>query len=311
MPRQAKTIEYRRARWLVENLSLENLTRQAWLMFETQIERTVIQRDNSAISGLRANDLHASGFAIHCARYTDQQGIGTIPMIPTANADIGERVPEEDENFMNSDFMALVRGNHVIALNAGRNAAALRVFLAGLFHNAEFDEEALRFELARIGNLDKLAMIEAVGVKSLDLNVDISKAAAIELGEGLNPGGIWSNITRNIGEKFQSIIARDEEISQLGLAEKGRVTVSINVAKGDLQVAKRGLDHLAEAVAADDDADDFLITLRNKQTIKPSEVTVRKQVRLDAVANSVSVDQAWAEMRTFMNELIQNGQIEA
>lgn len=232
-------------------------------------------------------------------------------MTPAANAEVGVRPPESNENFMNSDFCALFRGNHVIVLNAGRNAAAPRNFLYGLFQNAEFGNNTWQFDLVRIGSLDKLAMIEAVGVKSIDLKVSISQAAAVDLADHTGKGGIWLTVKRAVAEQFSAIIARDAEIGRLREAEKGSVTVSINVPKGDLAIAKNALNHMAEALAEDSDADDFQITLRNGQTIKPHEVSVKKRVELDAVANSVNFEQAWTEMRSFMNELIENGQIEA
>lgn len=311
MPRLTKILEYRRAQWFAGQQNLEELTRQAWGLFDTQLKRTITLSDKSSISGLQPRDFGVDGFAIHCARYTDRQGIGTISMTPAANAEVGERPPESNENFINSDFSAFFRGNHIIVLNAGRNAATLRNFLYEFFRNAGFNTNTQKFNLVRVGNLDKLAMIEAAGVKSIDLNISISEAAAVDLAEHTGKGGIWLTVKRAVADQFKAMIARDADIGQLREAEKGSVTVSINVPKGDLAIAKNALNHMAEALAEDSDADDFQITLRNGQTIKPHEVSVKKRVELDAVANSVSIEQAWTEMRSFMNELIENGQIEA
>ncbi len=105
--------------------------------------------------------------------------------------------------------------------------------------------------------------------------------------------------------------ARDETFEELRSAEKGSVKVSINVPKSDLEVAKSALNELAEEVLEDEESDGFVIHLRDGATIKPSEVSVRKQVRLESVANSVSVYQAWDAMETYMAELQENGQLEA
>ncbi|MEW7006749.1 hypothetical protein [Lentilitoribacter sp. EG35] len=310
MPRILKTLEYRRANWLSDANNLEQLIRSAWDQFDTQLERTISRGANRAITGLKSRDFGQMGFALHCARYTNGQSIGTVPMAPQASAEVGERPPEANENFMNADFMALIKDNHVIVMNCGRNAGALRDFLTKLFEKANFADNTQMLDLARIGNLDKLAMIETVGVGTIDMDINISDAAANEI-IGLEDQGIWSKATSRFSNAIHAITAQDESIAQLRLAEQGRVRVSINVQKRDLEVAKSGLDSLAEAIADDDEADNFVIHLRNGQTIRADEVTVKKQVRLQEVANSVSVIEAWDEMASYYSELSDSGQIEA
>ena len=196
-------------------------------------------------------------------------------------------------------------------MNCGRNAGSLRIYFQQLFRKAGFPDAARQFELVRIGSPDKLAIIEAVGVKSIDLEVDISETTGEELIDGVGGGGIWSSIKQNYGGAFTAVTGRDESVEQLRRAEKGTVKVSINVPKGDLDAAKHGLDDFAEEVVEDEEADAFVIHLRDGATIKPNEVSVRKQVRLEAMANSVSVFQAWDAMGTYMGELDENGQLEA
>ena len=188
----------------------------------------------------------------------------------------------------------------------------MRYFLAELFKKANLPDITQQFELVRIGSPDKIAMIEALGVKKIDMNVDISEAAAVELIDGDGGDGMWRGITNAVGGAFNAITARDAEMTQLRLAEQGTVTVSINVKKGDLQAARQGFDHFAEAVVEDEEADSFVIHLRDgKTTIKSDEVSVRKQVRLEAAANTVSVIQAWNAMDVYFRELTDTGQIEA
>lgn len=104
LPQISKTLEYRRARWLAEGQDLEQLTRQAWGQFPNQMARAVARRDGAAVTGMRSNDAGPLGFAVHCARYVDRQGVGTIPMAPAADADLGERQPDANENFLNADL---------------------------------------------------------------------------------------------------------------------------------------------------------------------------------------------------------------
>ncbi len=311
MPQINKTLEYRRARFIEPGPNLEQLTRQAWNQFGTHLGRGVLRADRAIVTGMKDQDEHGFGFAIHCARYYDRQGVGTIPMAPAAQVDLGERQPDANENFLNADFLALIRGNHVLCLNCGRNGGALRSYLSGLFKKAGMPRESQMFELTRVGNPNTLAIIERVGVKSIDMKVDISEAAAVELIEGEGRGGFGQTAKRAIGEAFRSLTARDAELRQLRQAEQGSVTVSINVGKGDLAAARDGLDHLAGEIAEDEEADGYVIRLRDGAVITPDEVSVKKAVQIETHANSVSVFQAWDAMRTYMQELEENGQLGA
>ncbi len=309
MPQISKTLEYRRARFNVPGQQLEQLTRQAWGHFGTHLDRVVHRADRAIVTGMKDRDEAQYGFAIHCARFYDRQGVGTIPMAPAAQVDLGERQPDANENFLNADFLALIRGNHTICLNCGRNGGALGNYLAKLFQKAGMPRDVQMFELTRVGNPNTLAIIERVGVKGVDMKIDIAEATAVELINGEHAGGFGQSTKRAIREVFRSLTARDAKLSQLRQAERGSVTVSINVGKGDLVAAQDGLDHLAGEIVEDEGADGYLIRLRDGAVITPDEVSVKKAVKIEAHGNSVSVIQAWDAMRTYMEELEENGQL--
>ena len=311
MAKQTKILEYRRARFLDDGQNLEQLVRQAWGQFETQADRTITVGGDRSTAGLRARDFNGDGFAVHCGRYIDGQGVGTIQTAPAPEVNVGEQSPKLGENFLNSDLMALIKGNQVICMNCGRNAGSLRIYFQQLFRKAGFDDASRQFELVRIANPDKVAIIVAVGVKRVDLEISIADATAAELIDGIGGGSIWHNITNSFGGAFQAITGQDETVEQIRQAEKGTMKVSINVPKGDLSAAKEGLAQLSEEVVEDEDSEGYTIHLGNGDTIKPNEVSVRKQVNLEAAANSVSVLQAWDAMQGYMAELMENGQVEA
>lgn len=310
LPKINKTLEYRRARFIGSaSPNLEQLTRRAWEQFETHVERAVAGGNHATVAGMRGRDANGLGFLVHGARFNDGQGVGTISMVPAAEMVLGQHPPNENENFVNSDFLALIRDNHVICLNCGRNGGGLRSYLSALFKKAGMSAETQQFELVRVGNPKSLTIINNVGVKSIDLKVDISEAAAVQVIDGAG-GGMWRNAVKHIGEAFRGLTAADADLQKLRKAEQGTVTVSINVKKGDLSTARDGLDHLAGEFVDDDEADGYVIHLRDNTKITPNEVSVQKAVRLEAYANSVSVSEAWEAMRTYMEELDENGQLE-
>lgn len=310
MAKPTKTFEYRRARWWLGNgQTLEPLVRQVWAKYGTHDARTVTLSDGRSTCGLRAKDYQGKGFAIHCARYTDRQGVGTIQTAPAASqVRIGEQLPPHDKNFLNSDLMALIKGDHVICMNCGRNAGSLRIYLQELFRKASFPDETREFELIRIAAPDTVALIEKLGVKRIDLQMGIAEATAEGLIDEAGGDGFWR---KALADVLLAITERDETVEQIRRAEKGTMIVSINVPKGDLKAAKKGLDQLSRDIVEDEEAENYTIVLGNGQTIKPNEVSVRKRVKLEGAANSVDVSDTWSEMETYMGELMKSRQLEA
>ncbi len=311
MPQVQKTLEYRRALFNSDGQDLEAHLRQAWGQFQTQVARAIVRRDGVATTALKGHDFGPSGFALQCARYVDGQGVGTIPMAPVAAADLGERPPVAGENYLNTGFFALVRSNHVICLDCGRNGGALRFYLSELFKKAGLPDSAQQFELKRVGSPDKLAIIQRVGVKGVDLNVGIASATAAEVLDGGADDGFVAKALGYIGEAIRGITALDDDLQHIRESEQGTVTVSINMKQGDLAVAKEGLKHLAEEIVEDEDAEGFVIRLGDGNTIRPDQIAVTKRLKIEAHANSVSPTQAWDAMNTYMTELEQIGQLEA
>ena len=306
MTKATKTLEYRRAYWPDGARNLESLARKAWMQFWSHLERTVTSQDGVSISGLTCKEILNGGFAIRCAKYIDRQAVGVIPMEAISNVNLGEQHPHVDENYLSSDFMALICNNYVIVLNAGPYAGVLRWFLAELFRKANFRRATRQFELRRIGRIENLAMIQAIGVRTIDLNLAIDKATGTELMQLESPG-VWNSAMQHAGKLLQAIVAQDKGIDKLREAEKGTVTISLNVKKDDLDVAKNGLNYLARVIAEDEYSEDFNITLRNGQKIRHSEIVLSKQVRVDRSANSVDVNNAWDEMELFYEELKTRG----
>ena len=89
------------------------------------------------------------------------------------------------------------------------------VFTFSSYFASWIRDASRQFEVVRIANPDKVAIIESVGVKRVDLEIDIAEATAAELIEGAGGGGIWNNITESLGDAFKAITSRDETVEQI------------------------------------------------------------------------------------------------
>jgi len=302
VPKISKNIEYRRANWLTGNLDLEEYVRETWRLLPDQVDRTITKLDNSNITGLKSMDFGIDGFAIHCARYVNGQGVGVISMNPKHNVDLEELPPNDNENFLNSDFIVLFQKNHIASIGVVRSALILSDYLKDLFKKSLLGDDAQNFELIRVASVDAIRSIKKYKVKSIDLKVAISTATAAHFELDRKD---W------FGPLLGALIKRDPKVEDLRNSQNGTAKISIIVPSGDLLAVNEGLDALAMSVVNDEESEDFVINLRNGDTIKPDQMSVRKTVKLEGVADSVSVDQAWNEMRFFLQKLHEDGQIEA
>jgi len=306
----SRFIEYRRALWFSNESNLERHLRSAWAARPNNTQRIIERSDGASVMGLRLEDFGDLGVAIHCAKYVERQGVGVVGMTESDAADLSERAPGNAENFLNSDFMAIVNGDHVVTLNAGQNAASLRSYLQGLFRLSGLHEDTSKFDIVRIADVGQLERIEAIGTASIGLNVAIDEATAGVVADGSPRRSMWSGLTQPLSNLIEGVIGRDDKASQIGNSQKGTLKVSINVPKGDLEAARSGLDGIAEALVQEDEAEDFVINLRNGETIRPGEMSVKKLVRLERSSNTVDRHDVWAEMATYMRELENSGHLE-
>ena len=79
----------------------------------------------------------------------------------------------------------------------------------------------------------------------------------------------------------------------------------------DLESAREELGNIAENIVENNEAEGFVVHLHDGNTIKSDEVSVKKEVRLEAKANSVDVKQTLQEMKQYMKELDESGQLRA
>lgn len=311
--KRTKTLEYRRTRFFTNEQGpkpLQALVEEAWEKLETQEKRSVTFRDSQSICGLRSRK-NLSGFAIHCGRYTDGQSVATISMKPASQASVGERPPEKDENFLSADFMALIRDNHVICMNCGRNAGSLRRYLHELFRKAGFSDDLCEFKLVLVANPGALMRLNKFGVKAVEIPFTIKEITADKLERSVRTGDRAYGWIKQVFASIGDIVLKDPGIEGLKKSQKGRARLIINVPKGDLELAKDGLNNLGMDMVEDEEAEDYIIHLHGGGIIKPGQMSVKKKISIRSRASSVEVEGAWKAMENYIDELAKIEQLRA
>lgn len=304
-------IEYRRALWFPGDGILEDRVRDALTSSPASTDRIVVRADGSSIMGNIMTDLPGEGIAFQCGRYVEGQPTGVLPMVGDTSVNVQERSPGNAENYVDTSYFGLVRGNHLLSISAGQNAAAVRVFLDGWLKNAGSlaDGEAFDFgRVAQVAAVHKINSSGGVARVQMDLTMERASALYVEsLHSGHGPGGL-------LGAAYNAacaIVGSNEQTEDLYNSNKGKLRLSVNVPSTDNLSAKESLTQVAMVLLEEDDVDTYVLELRNGDTIKPSEMSVRKKVRLSRFANGLDAHEAFTELRLYMNELAETGQLEA
>ena len=219
MPKISKNIEYRRANWLVENLNLEEFVRETWGFLQDEVDRRITKPDNSTVTGLKSIDFGVDGFAIHCARYVDGQGVGVINMNPQHNVELEELPPNENENFLSSDFFVLFQKNDVASIGVVRSALMLSDYVKDLFKKTALNENSQKFDLIRVADVKAIKLIERYKVKSVELKVEINKSTAASFES--DPKNWFSAV-------LGALILRDPKVEELRNSLNGTAKILIN-----------------------------------------------------------------------------------
>lgn len=311
MSRVYRFIEYRRAIWFTTTGNLETYLREALVKAPNSTDRIVTKADDTSIMANEVFDTTSDGIFLQMSKYIDGQPVGVLPMTGTASASLAERSPGNAENYLDDSFFALVWGNHIVTLNAGKSAASFRNYITGLFQNLRLSDEYSKFDIVRIASADKLRKINSSGgVDKFHLDLAINAASASYLDQEARTGFNVKTLKSGIANIGKSIFGSDHPSSQLANSNKGGMRLTINVPSTDNLTAKEGLNAIGAVLADDEDADDYLITLRNGDTIKPSEISAKKRIRVTRFGNTFDLNEVKAEMGGYLNALKTEGQTE-
>ena len=309
--RRDKTLHYRSAFWVhpeETGETLESYTRSATNALPTAEDRTVEHGEDHYIRCLRSRRRHGGGIFLHLTSDTPGEATTTVPKdLSAADVDVGSAPPPPNSEFMDGDAFIFIRGDHVCFCTGVMREGALRHFLIGLFKNADLDENAGAFIFKKSADADKLAMIQAQGVKEIELNATVFAAAAHYAGRQSQPVGFL----RSAARVLYSLRDEDNEDRQDNLM----LTVSIRAdgrVKTNPHLGYERLEDVAEQMLEKyEEGDSFTIVTKDKQKITASKVFLQKPVSIPSAANTVSREPVWQELLTYYQELVADHMIVA
>src|SRR5439155_7178785 len=174
-----KSVSYGRAEWFGHGAipDLEKCLRQALAQLKTVSDRTIV-RDGRSAKIAKTDDNTAGGLFVHLATETPGEPASVVPKVaPTASAlDLTTEQPPADGEWLDGDAFVYVNGDHVCLCTTALHEKSVSNFLRYLFEKAKLPRLYRDFELMKVADIGKVALMHKQGVRELEIRGSLYKA---------------------------------------------------------------------------------------------------------------------------------------
>lgn len=219
--KKACTISYHRVNWPIEidkALTLQKVLTRVLGYLPSFADTTVNLGDGKA--EIRHRLVQRSGLMLHVAAWTEGESVSTVPhTIKGPDGDLKAKKPEKDWDFLDSDGMIYVRGDHYLVLPNGLSASYLLQYIHNLIvhareKGANLPDKIDKFDLIAIVNPKMAEKLTKEGVKKIIF--DMGQFWETELTKAdRKSSNLLVNLTRTIRTDFLTDDRRREQVKKL------------------------------------------------------------------------------------------------
>lgn len=302
-----KTLSYRRAIFAdtKTQITIEDHLAAAHSKISDNAKRSFSIPGHPVIECQKYTKSAESGIFLHIASYTPGEKASivrhekekTLPEIDTT-------APPDQSEFMDGDIMLFVSGNNVMLCATTLHEKTAERYMKCMIEAAEIDKAASQFKLDKAGNIDKYKLIKAQGVKSITLSSSISEASVAHAERKT----VSSKISGRLMDEVKALLLKDIPQDEIDQAENlnARIELSYDSRRKKSSIGRKALNSVATQII-DDDEDGFEITTLSGETIRESQISLRKSVTLAKYGKSVWRDEAWSALLEYFQELKSGG----
>jgi hypothetical protein len=307
-----KTLGYRRAEYLVKTKK----TLEQYLVETYEILTDISQRRVeipgypilACLQHLHKQDL---GILLHIAAYTPGEHASVVPYLRgVSSGDVKTTPPPKDCEFMDGDIMILVAGNNVLLCSSNLHEKKAESYMREILDSAGTDEKASKFGLIRRANIDTLKFIKNQGVRAINLGVTMFEASFDHMERTL----ISRKIGGSVMDQIKAVLFQDRDLAEIDEAENLSANIVLKYdghknRKGSKALGRKKIEELTTKMFEDGD-DGFSIELLSGETVRGSDVSLKKNVTLQKHGKSVYCVDAWRALEAYYYELKDGGLLE-
>lgn len=304
MPKhKTKTLSYRRAVWLEgSDKTLETYLREAIKKKKTVSSRSFGKPGDQIVKGLVVRPLRAGGVILHITAETpgDPASVLSIAQDDNDNGTVSTAPAPVGTEFMDGDAFAYCRDDDVCICSSILRDASITWFCFEFFRSANLGENSIKFDLQKVADASKLAIIQNDGVKEIELGAGLYEATTTYQARKDKLSGALGTVGRHISALFGSDKHPRPDNLQVAVVLKadGRI-------KDGRVLGYRRINQLARSLI--DGKEDYVIVTRKNQRITNDSISIKRVVEIEAHGKSVNSNAAWKALAEFYAELIESG----
>jgi hypothetical protein len=304
-----KTLTYRRAVYFGERRYLLEAS-----LKEAHKKRPDISQRNFSFSeelkiecrNFRITD---NGIFLHLTSYTPGERASTLKRLAgVPSGDVDTTLPPDGFEFMDGDIMVYVVGNNVLLCATNLHEKKAEKYMIEIIEAAGLDSEAAKFSLSKVGDINKLELLNRQGAKAIHLNANLFDASF----EHIERKTILAKLFGRLGDEIKALISTELKGIDIEKAENLTAHLLLRYDKRHKHIAseRNTIEKMANRVITEDDDDNFMIETLGGEKIKKSEITVKKSIILPKLGKSVHRSDAWRALEEYFNELQSAGILE-
>lgn len=306
-----KAISYRRAVWLIDGpavATLEQYLKQAHRKLKTVAERTYKRENSQCIRSVKNKSPHGGGIFVHITADTPGEEASIVPNAGQSGqeVDVITAAAPVGSEFMDGDAFLYINGNDACVCLTGLRDGSIREYLCDLFKKAALGDNATKFDLQKVANIDKIKMLHKQGVKEIELRATMFQATHQREVRTNEASGVLRSAAKFINDVLFREDVEVEDGIRVQIILKTDERLRKNIILGEKKIEKIAVDVVTNQV----EYDDYVIVTKSGQRIGPKEIFVRALFQIDSKGKSVTCDKAWLALEKFYKELKHSGVLE-
>lgn len=301
-----KTLYYLRAVDDYQPVDLEQLvvSSRNVLPNVADTEITLATEDVLRVQHYKQSEHTDESTLLHIVKYTPGERAPTLqPSWQQPEDHEGAHPAPTGREFKDGDSFLLINGNHALFCSHGISLQKTELYLKKLFEAADISAESRRFELKPASDLDKLALLQTSGVRSISLG---TTAFQVSIPQAQRTTWI-SRMVGYMGDELSALASEDDSAAAQRALEDMLINVELKL-DGNTRAQAEAQDFIvqaAESVLDDTDApiNDFSICTQSGERITPATVRLQTRVGVLKQDRSINHESVWEGMVQYLGEM--------
>ncbi|NCN42653.1 hypothetical protein GW916_15555 [bacterium] len=240
---------------------------------------------------------------LHISYHIPDQPTSLVPKPGTSSSGVvKEKMPPQDHDYMEGDIFVLMRKNHVLLCPSATTEGLAKDYFKKALDDQGHD---FPFSLDPVANMDKIDLIEADGVKAINLKTSAYKAATDKAARTTK-----STLLGKLGQELLSIICKSQNVTEKDFGKYDNLSVRLeltfNSRKKGAEISAGAFQHIGQELLEDKE-DGFVLVTNSGNKISRDDINIHKTVDVKKFGRSIDRDDAWANLLVYFKELKASG----